>query len=473
MLHSKKVVLYELNEVPFRILDWFVATHPRSGLAHLLQYGRSYRTYTEDVGTLSPWVTWPTLHRGVANQEHEIYNFGQNLEHVNKEYPAIWTLLAHAGRRVGVFGSLHSYPLPSNLENYAFYVPDTFAAGSECFPKKFENFQDFNLNMMDRSGRNVTRSIAYASAWNFFRAAPGLGLRAQTALDLGHQIVAEQLKKERVVRRRTAQAEIAFDFFLHELERTQPDAAFFFTNHVASSMHRYWPALFPNDYCVSKWSDAWRGTYSQEIPYTMARADRQVKELMDFVVRHDNYALMVASSMGQAAVEGKEIVKSQLVLEDRNQFMHRLGLAPHEWSRRRAMVPRYVFAVSESAVDRFRQTVAHITVNGKPIEFEEHERGVFMVRIAFKNLDDDMIDVRLRGEPTRMEELGLANRRIQDEAGSNAYHIPEGSMIVFDPRDPSTNGVDPLTISTREVAPSLLRNFDLEVPSYMQRPGAL
>jgi hypothetical protein len=46
-------------------------------------------------------------------------------------------------------------------------------------------------------------------------------------------------------------------------------------------------------------------------------------------------------------------------------------------------------------------------------------------------------------------------------------------MIVFDPRGPSDNGTARPTLSTREVAPSLLRNFGVDVPGYMQRPSTL
>ena len=38
------------------------------------------------------------------------------------------------------------------------------------------------------------------------------------------------------------------DMFLHLLQKHQPDVAIMFTNHVAGNMHRYWYALFPEDY---------------------------------------------------------------------------------------------------------------------------------------------------------------------------------------------------------------------------------
>lgn len=472
MLSTRRVIFYELNEVPLRIIDWFAAANRESTLAKLVKYGRIYRTFTEDVGHLSPWITWPTLHRGVTNQQHEIYDFGQSLDDVNGEYPPLWALLAAAGRRVGVFGSLHSYPLPADLANYAFYVPDTFAAGPECFPKNLEWFQEFNLTMMDRSARNVSRSIALGPALKFLRAAPGLGLRGRTVVELGRQIAVEQIKKQRVVRRRTSQVQIAFDFFLKATARERPDAAFFFTNHVASSMHRYWPASFPHDYRESEWPVAWRQSFIGEIPFAMAHADRQLGDLYRLVMSDDDYVLIVTSSMGQAAVEGQQMVKTQLNIGSVERFMRALGVGPDGWKRRRAMIPLYTFAVAEGAVDRFRDAVTGLVVNGAPIGVREHSRGVFSIEFGHSNLEEAEIAVSVKGVPMSLADLGLINQRIQDEAGSNAYHIPEGSMIVFDPRAPSGARERP-AVSTIEIAPAVLANFGVKIPGYMRRHSAL
>ena len=61
---------------------------------------------------------------------------------VNKEFPNVYDFLAKEGFKVGIFGSLQSYPLPKDLENYKFYIPDTFAAGDECFPSELSYFQN-------------------------------------------------------------------------------------------------------------------------------------------------------------------------------------------------------------------------------------------------------------------------------------------------------------------------------------------
>src|SRR4029453_3467220 len=159
MFPGKKLIVYELNEVPRRVLDLHVAAQPGGALKRILDAGTYADTHAEDSGILSPWVTWPTVHRGVTNDRHCISEFGQDLSEVDREYPPIWRLLAGRGVRVGIFGSLHSYPPPGDPSGYEFYVPDTFAAGSETFPEALEAFQAFNLAMVAGSARNVNSSI--------------------------------------------------------------------------------------------------------------------------------------------------------------------------------------------------------------------------------------------------------------------------------------------------------------------------
>ena len=239
----QQTIVYELNEDPTRLFDFYADAFKSSAFAKLKQFGTCVETQSSDVGHLSPWVTWPTLHRGVSNVEHQISDLGQDVSKVNIEMPNVWEILANEGVSVGVFGSLHSYPLPVNLDNFSFYVPDTFSAGNECFPELLTNFQRFNLSMVRSNGRNVQTGIAVRDAASFLKNSIALGLKPTTFLKLTNQVMLEKKKKDRVVRRRTSQAEIAFDLFFMQFRKSMPLVSFFFTNHVASSMHRYWPTI--------------------------------------------------------------------------------------------------------------------------------------------------------------------------------------------------------------------------------------
>jgi hypothetical protein len=468
VIRDKKIVFYELNEVPRRVLDDFAQNHPRSSLARILRNGSLYQTATEDQGILSPWITWPTLHRGVSNDKHCISDFGQDLAEVNAEYPSFMDLLARAGIKVGVFGSLHTYPLPGNVRDYSFFVPDTFANGPECFPESLTAFQDFNLRMMDASGRNVARTILLGPATRFLANAPALGLRLDTVGRLAGQLVSERMNRARVGRRRTSQMQIAFDLFLRQLSKHRPDLATFFTNHVASSMHRYWPAKFPADYTDSKLDESWHATYAGEIDFTMREADRQISTLASFVDRNPEYALVIVSSMGQAAVDASTVVHHQLYITDIGRFMRALGVGDGDWSKHRAMLPRYIFRISPALVERFRQSVATLKVNGAPVQVVELGSDIFQIKLGHENLEDKNTIVELRDQVRTLPDLGLANVAIQDESGSYAYHIPDGIMLVYNPSEPKGRGVFGGEISTREIAPTMLANFNVQRPGYMK-----
>jgi hypothetical protein len=404
-----------------------------------------------------------------------ISDFGQELAEINHEYPPIWELLARSGKKVGLFGSLHSYPLPENVErDYAFYVPDTFAAGPECFPENLSAFQAFNLAMVDRSARNVSKGIAMREAADFLLKAPALGLRGSTALDLSRQMAIEQFKPERTVRRRTSQVQIAFDFFMKLLRRERPDAVFFFTNHVASSLHRYWPALFPSDYDHRFWTDDWEQKWRGEIRFAMNVADHHLRELMRFVDNDPRYALVVTTSMGQGPVSPTEAIRTQLYFRDIRRFMCFLGFADDEWKQARAMAPYYTIRINSQLAQIFENRVAELRINGNALDCYHAGQGVFRVALGHENLDPDSVRVNYGAKVVTLEEVGMENVAIQDESGSYAYHVPQGSMLIYGlPWERRAAKSECETFSTVEVAPAVLANYGVPRPGYMVEPSTL
>jgi len=72
------IVMFELNEVPWEILDDYVAARPTSAMGRVLERSHCFTSMAADRGHLSPWTTWPTLHRGVNDEQHMIASFGQD-----------------------------------------------------------------------------------------------------------------------------------------------------------------------------------------------------------------------------------------------------------------------------------------------------------------------------------------------------------------------------------------------------------
>ena len=163
----KNIILFEINEVPFRVIDQYCDMRPQSTLARVLSRSRQYETVTEDSLALDPWISWPTMHRGVPDEKHQILHLGQVLDEVDVQYPPIWRLLKQAGVSVGVFGSLHSSAVPDDAADYSFYVPDCFDNEVYAQPRSLETFQEFNLRMTRDSARNVSRKLPVGAAAKF------------------------------------------------------------------------------------------------------------------------------------------------------------------------------------------------------------------------------------------------------------------------------------------------------------------
>ena len=151
--------------------------------------------------------------------------------------------------------------------------------------------------------------------------------------------------------------------------------------------------------------------------------------------------------------------------------MTALGFAPADWSQRPAMLPEYSFRLAPHRFAAFRDTIAALRIAGKPIRYAEAGHDFVMISLGHKNLTGvDTVEVGER--VLSFEALGLSNTPIEDTSGTNAYHIPQGCLMIYDPQDraPKAGRTE---ISTCELAPTLLERFGAPLPDYMRKPVAL
>lgn len=462
-----KVISFELNEVPWRVIDHFVASHPESVLARTLPRMDQFETVAEDTA-LSPWITWPSLHRGVGDEQHTISDFNQDLSEVDRAYPAVWEILNSHGVSTGVFGSLHTHPLPEEVEKHAFYVPHPFASDSRCHPSQYEAFQAFSLSMTRESARNVSTRVPAAQAARFLKSAHRLGIQPRTAMATVMQLIDEKRRSWTKVRRRSFQTILAFDIFMRALETEKPAFTTFFTNHVASAMHRYWAALYPMDYDSFDFTPEWVATYRNEILWTMSAVDRMLARLIAFVDSNPGYELWMSSSMGQAATS-TQVAQTQVFLKDVPAFMAAIGFSPDEWEIRPAMLPRVIVAMKNAdAAARFEQKLATIQVSDSGfLPWKHLGAGVFRIHPGcLFNVTREVVKVGNLDRP--FAELGFANVVIQDSVGQSAYHVPKGSLLVYSPKRQRPAETYRRELSTLEIAPALLKRFGVERPAYMR-----
>ncbi len=469
----RKVILLELNEVPWRIVDDHVDAHRQSALAGLLPVSHSFCAVAADRGHLSPWTTWPSLHRGVNDEHHMIGDLGQDHSAADEKYPPIWQVLHASGVSVGVFGSLHTYPVPPDMDSYSFYVPDAFASDPAAFPPELSTFQSLNLKMARESARNVDTGVPVKDALTVLKKTPALGIRPQTYAALSRQLIAERRRPWRSTRRRTFQAVLAFDLFMKQLGQRQPAFASFFTNHVASAMHRYWAATYPEDYDTVELGADWIEKYREEIPWAMAQADKMIQRLVEFVDSHPDYTLWIAASMGQGPTVAQPL-ETALYLTEVPTFMSAMGLpADHGWETRPAMLPQTNVEIAAPYRDTFEQNLKKLRIRGAPLAYRSADNGFYSLQLGHLNLHNRPKAVRFKGKVCAPQSLGLEPVEIEDRSNTTAYHVPEGLLTIYDPADRSHKPRDRSEVSALSITPAILENFGVPRREYMQSGAEL
>lgn len=82
---ARSVILYELNEVPWRVVDLYTADRPSSTLASLIASGLSLTTENHDPVPLQPRRTWQTFHASMYTDDHNSFDLGQDPSTLHRE----------------------------------------------------------------------------------------------------------------------------------------------------------------------------------------------------------------------------------------------------------------------------------------------------------------------------------------------------------------------------------------------------
>ena len=428
---GQPLIVYELNEVPWRVMDWYARRNRDSALAQMLGQSTTFTTITHDEGELHPWTTWPTLHRGVTNSVHGIRFINQSLAEANA-YPPVWETLQQAGKRIGLFGSLQSYPPPSKDDGYEFYVPDTFAPGPETSPKKYEAFQRFNLRQTQQDGAQAKPVQFDANIGDDLLGMLRSGLRPFTCMTLASHLIKERLNPLHRSRRSVLQALVAFDMFQDALKHSQPDFCTFFTNHVAGMMHRYWKYTFPEDFSYEL-STAEDKFHAESIAFAMDIANAHVGALKKYVDLHKG-RLLVVTSMGQEAIDRGEYL-GEWRITNVPQFLKAIAWASPVRDLL-AMQPDFNFALdSESDAEKFMTVTARLVdMNGRVI-WKRAQRMGATVNLGLA----PSADALAAGEVLMMTEGGMRKRVKIAELGieflkrdpGTGYHQPRGALLLY------------------------------------------
>jgi hypothetical protein len=459
-----QVLLYELNEVPWDVWDRYIALRPESNAARLFERSLQRTTIDTDPVMLMPWRTWPTFHRSLLTPDHGALDQGQDPETFRGT--PIWDVVEAAGRPVGLFGVLQSWP-PREFRHGGFYVPDSFARTVETFPHSLERFQAFNVAMTKENIFSSEEPVKPGSMAATALDAVRQGLTPWSGAQLAKHVMRERKDRRYLASRPSVQVLLCFDLFWRLHKRTEPALSIFFSNHVASMMHRFWGDWMPGYDSNGYKPDPVYGTF---ILTAMDYVDHQLGLMRAWVDSHPGTTLIVASSIGMGPIEFHR-TPANYVVEDAQKLLRTLGIKPAEEGTAMFPVLTLLFPTPQDA-ESAAPVLESVSTEIGPmfVDFRTHERTLSFYGSTNEdneNLPEQLSWTDAAGNPHtgHMSELGIVIRHRQG-GGNTAQHTPEGPFIAYGAgmeADRSRTKLDIL-----DAAPSILDLLGLKPTPDMQ-----
>lgn len=426
------LLVLEINEVPWRLLDRYIDDPTYPNIKAFFSRANCYTSTAVDSGELSPWVTWPSMHRGMNNEAHGVFNLGQ--DPASFKGKPIWQELLDERESVGVCGAMQSWP-PVQPGEGGFYVPDTFAHDAACFPKYLEPLQSLNLSQVKKNPRVLSSALpSLAELRQLMSCATRAGIRVRTVFRFIRQLVGERFDRGLVARRPVFQTILFWDVFRKHFNPASPPAySSFFTNHVAGVMHRYWKDVFPEDFPGAPPS------VSREplMRFALSVLDEMMADVLAWTHTNPELTVVFASSMGQGPVHRDYHEGVELHIVSVDSLLAASGLAKTDYKPLLAMIPQVAAEIPDP--NKRAATIKWLgnwcTSGGSPL-FDIREVGI-SVSISTKLPPRTDIERGVAKSPTStlsFAEMGL--RAVEIDAGTG-YHIPEGTFAVFLPQSSS------------------------------------
>ena len=133
------------------------------------------------------------------------------------------------------------------------------------------------------------------------------------------------------------------------------------------------------------------------------------------------------------------------------------------------MAPRVVITPKSRSFASKLGRLKSITINGSKINIYKTSSKDIRLDIDLVNQPSiTILDGNKMVEPSK---IGIENVHLQDASGSYAYHIPEGILLHYNPKqlDKFISFDKWNNVSALDFAPSILKKFAVEIPSYMQK----
>jgi hypothetical protein len=445
----QRTIQIEFNELSPALIDEFIDAGELPNFRLLRDKSEAFVTDASDELSLNPWVQWPTLHTGIPDSEHGIRDLGE-ADRVNGR--GVARELAAAGFKVGVFGSMNlDYgPLDS------FVVPDPWNPDSSPHPAALRSFTDFvNSAVQDNSSDRLDKRAAIP----FLTYLATHGLTPATAVAAARQLRDERRDPGLKWRRSLVLDSMSYDLFRHLMRRHDVAYATFFSNSTAHFQHYFWRNFRPEGFSAAPPSED-----HPSLAVAVLTGYQKYDHLLGrFMSDFPNERLVFATALSQ---EPWDTTWCTYRPYDFDRLVEVLGIDASRATVEPVMAEEFFLSFpDELAADEAMKRLRDSRIGDEPL-FRIEQNEPLRVKLCCAVNDWDAsgeAEVTLPGgKHERFDKLFYRIHSVR-----SGVHHPDGCFWVQSAVPRRVEEKIPLT----SVAPTILRFFGVDPPSYMKQPA--
>jgi hypothetical protein len=445
----QRTIQIEFNELSPVLIDEFIDAGELPNFRLLRDASEVFVTDASEEISLNPWVQWPTLHTGIPDTEHGIRDLGEADQVKGR---GIARELAAAGFKVGVFGSMNLDYGPLD----AFVVPDPWNPDPSPYPTALRAFTDFvNSAVRENSADRLDRRAAVP----FMAYLATHGLSYTTAVAAARQLLDERRDGGLKWRRSLVLDSISYDVFRSLMRRHDVAYATFFSNSTAHFQHYFWRNFRPAGFSIPPPAED-HPSLSDAVLTGYKNYDRLLGR---FLTDFPNARLIFATALSQ---EPWDTTWCTFRPRDFNRLLDAVGIEKSSVTVEPVMAEEFFMSFpDQSAADDAMKRLRESRIDGEPLfRIEQHEP----LRVKLCCAVNDWYapgQAAVTFADDKRERFDALFYRIHSIR--SGVHHPDGCFWVQSPAPGRSNEKIPIT----SVAPTILRLFGLDAPSYMKQPA--
>ena len=436
----KNMIIIEANEIPIEVFEWY-ADNSKGVISQTIKQLGITKTILDDVEEkyLYPSQAWASISTGLEAKSHKIRWYND----AKADSDFYWRNLAKEKKNVALMNVLHTGSITQKEENlYDFVFPDFFSLKPKVKINKYKNFQIFNHKMSVSSGRKTSKITIILNAIKGFLKSPSFSGWGLSFRDFSKwKDIFLTLRKDSEVLRNAQfvmQQRIFVDITKVGLGK---DLSVFFTNHVASCLHR-------NFHNLSEFHEKDRFK-KEKIFQSMKILDEFIEELKNY---HNSREIIILSAMGQKLNQKvdenyKRENSRDYKLIDHKKFLKFFDINSDKVQILYEMIPQYTFKfLDKLQLEKFVNKIKNVGSDPSAMRFGYYVpsgKKINNTQGFFCHLDirDDQITctmtvrpdnyglIKLNNKKYKFEEMGFKGLKVNDF--HHGEHSKYGCLISF------------------------------------------